>query len=344
MTRVTRLLVLLSLLLAGPARAAGGDEAKEPPGSFLGRFTYNLALGAELSQDHGDFSEVDFYLRLDGDTAWRSSGAEIAVAVADRIREEEGGKPEGFDEDCKRATARTCRRHVEAWLDGETGRRMPDAGPDEATKAREALRAEVFTQAMSHLRWWDWRNAHTRAAFSLTTIPVEGLDPTAETFITSKKSLVAELAADWLFVRKEIADGRSLRFGPSLNGGFQTADRDPAFPELDSVSNFWGVGVRMTEGRVESLARPNPPQNRYVAFYYGEYEHLGKHRFTVDARLQPDGGGPFFGFRSIVGSGPDDVRIYAGVSVGLDKVGSFLFEALNLEALGGVRSSVSPTP
>jgi hypothetical protein len=118
--------------------------------------------------------------------------------------------------------------------------------------------------------------------------------------------------------REEISDGRSPRFGPSLNGGFQSAEQDPALPKLDSVNNSWGIGVRMTEGRVESLGRPNPPQNRCIAFYYGEYESLGKNRLTVDARLQPD-----------------DVRIHAGVSVGLDEVGRFLVDALDLEALSG---------
>ncbi len=196
---------------------------------------------------------------------------------------------------------------------------------------------EYFSRFVAKRRL-DWRNFHTRVGFQLGTIPTDKARPTGrDQFIEAKKALTAELAADYLVARLD-AFGGSLRFGPTVLGGFQTVEEEQEGEgegRLDNVNGYWGVGARLVEGHSETLDVMNPPTNRYVAVHWGKYEAIKNKRWTFDARLQPNGGGPFVAFRSIVGKGSDDVRVIAGVAVSPEEVGKFIIAALNPAAILG---------
>ena len=79
---------------------------------------------------------------------------------------------------------------------------------------------------------------------------------------------------------------------------------------------------------------------RYLGIYYGGYESFGNDkRLILEGRLQPDGSGPFVGFRSIIGDGQDDIRIFAGFHLKLDTVANLFRAQIPGELIPGEKKS-----
>ncbi len=163
-------------------------------------------------------------------------------------------------------------------------------------------------------------DVHSRFDLTLSTIGAQVTEGTEE-FLTAKKAVTFGFALESRMLVFSQVEGHTLFLGPLLRGGFQTLIEAPADnEEIDSVSNFYGAGFRLGESKswrtVDSDQPFNQPVFRYVDVYYGRYENHDRPRWTFDAQFRPDpDSGLFLGASAIVGSGKDDVRLYAGFSL-----------------------------
>ena len=245
---------------------AEGVVTADGQAAHSGRFVYEILTGVEFSQDDGEFSEENFFLRFVGDTSWRTDS-----------RDEK-------------------------------------------------------------LSWFG--DVHTSAAITLATIPVvettTDMGMTTDEFITSKKAVSFAFGVEsrtWKL--GSTGDGQTLFVGPILRGGFSTLTEDAkdetmgtvtVEEDVDSVSSFYGGGIRIGEGpSIVPGVKEDEPFNsqlvRYVDIHYSRYENLDGNRVTFDALLRPKSGKGFFlGARALVGEGKDDVRIYAGISISAEAI------------------------
>lgn len=160
-------------------------------------------------------------------------------------------------------------------------------------------------------------DVHSSVAITLASIPAPETDGSEE-FLTSKKAVSFSFGAEsraWKLPGEE----STLFVGPILRGGFSTLlDSPDANEDVDTVSSFYGAGFRI--GEMPKLRDScNATLIRFVDVHYSRYEYLDDEwRWTFDALLRPrteSASGFFLGARALVGSGEDDVRIYAGISI-----------------------------
>jgi hypothetical protein len=184
-------------------------------------------------------------------------------------------------------------------------------------------------------------NVHTWIDLSLQAAPVAATDlDTGQEFIDSRKTFQGLTGIDWRLLTFEDTDRREggkvqrMRtfLGPTARIGLQTLDPatdDPmvAFEIDDRTARHWGIGLKMGDHPAEDRDSHylNPAVRRFLAVYYGHYETFDDHKWTVEGMLQTDQDPGFFiGFTAVLGSGPDDITLWMGISLGFDKLGSLL--------------------
>lgn len=214
---------------------------------------------------------------------------------------------------------------------GETYWGPQRAGLPTALLAASAEDAQLLR--LTHDDESGWSDFHTWIAIKADSIPTNATDPNAptKTVLESEKALTLATALEWRPWRcARFAQGdkpedctqSALTLGPLIKGGIQTLTDDPGAGQ-DSVNNYWGIGFRIAETEPRAFLRRDTPLLRCVDVFYGEYEALDDPKITIEGTLRlSEKSGFFVGFRTVLGSGDDDVRLVAGLGIDLSKLES----------------------